>query len=31
MRIYLVFYILLLESADLDILKGLAPKLYPDI
>jgi hypothetical protein len=30
-RIYLIFYILLLKPADLDILKGLAPKLYPDI
>jgi hypothetical protein len=29
-RIYPVFHILLLESADLDILKGLASKLYLD-
>jgi hypothetical protein len=29
-RIYLIFYILLLESVDLDTLKGLAPKFYLD-
>jgi hypothetical protein len=30
-KIYLVFYILLLKLVDLNILKGLAPELYLDI